>query len=263
MEKIFLLLALFSSSVLCLSAQTFQPKQLEQESSGIVYEKEFTIDLRILQTNGFGIGVNIGKLKTYYKTTYWHFELGELKSPKEYRQNANAMSSFPGSPSSYVYGKQNNFFVLRAGKGWKRYLSEKASNKGVAVGYSYEFGPSLGLLKPYYLELTATSDFFGNYTVSEKYSEETANRFLNKALITSSAGIGKGMGELTPIPGIHAQFAFHFDWGAFDEVVKALEAGLILDVFPRTVPILVDLENVENTPVFLNVYVNLQFGKRM
>lgn len=244
--------------------QTFQPKQLDQESAGVVYQKEFTMDLRILQTNGFGIGVNFGKLKTYYKTRYWHIEIGELKNPKEYRQNANSATNFPGSPRSYIFGKQNNFFLLRGGLGMKKYLSEKASNKGVAVGYSYEIGPTIGFLKPYYLELPVQNDQFGGYsTVSEKYSEETADRFLNTNLITGSSGIAKGMGELKPVPGIHAQFAFHFDWGAFDEVVKALEAGIILDAFPRKVPILVELENVENTPIFLNLYVNLQFGKRM
>lgn len=262
MKKYFLLLLFLICLLVQLPGQTFQPKQLDEQGKGLVYEKEFSVDLKILQTNGFALGVNVGKLKTYYKTRFWHIEIGELKNPKEFRQNSSAFTSFPGSPRSYIYGKQNNFYLVRGGFGVKRYLSEKARQKGVAVGFSYEFGPTLGLLKPYYLELPPRSDNLSGFTVSEKYSEENADRFLDPNQISGASGFTRGLGEISPLPGAHAMFAFHFDWGAFDEVVKALEAGLVIDVFPREVPILVERDNVENTPIFFNVYVNLQFGKR-
>ena len=85
---------------------TFQPKQLDFSNEGIVYNKELAIDLR-LHTNGFALAANIGKIKTYYLTRYYHFEIGELKHPKEYRQNLENFRS--GSTSrSFIYGKQNN-----------------------------------------------------------------------------------------------------------------------------------------------------------
>ena len=49
------------------------------------------------------------------------------------------------------------------------------------------------------------------------------------------------------------------DWGAFDEFVKALEIGLMVDVFTKRAPILV---SDENRQVFFNFFLNLQFGKR-
>jgi hypothetical protein len=50
------------------------------------------------------------------------------------------------------------------------------------------------------------------------------------------------------------------DWGAFDEMVKALEIGLSVDVFARKAPIFVGDE--QNRQVFFNFFLNLQFGKR-
>ena len=42
--------------------------------------------------------------------------------------------------------------MLRVGMGAKRYFSEKAKRKGIAIGINYQAGVSLGLLKPYYLD---------------------------------------------------------------------------------------------------------------
>ena len=247
--------------------QTFQPKQIDYEGKGIIYNKEFALDFK-LHTNGFAFGTKIGKLKTYYKTNYLSFELGELKHPKEFRQNVENFSTFPSiSSRSFVFGKQNNFYVLRSGFGVKRYLSEKARYKGVAVGIAYEAGPSLGFLKPYYLELRRTRE---NQTGSgsqfeistEKYTVDNQDIFLDRNKIFGAAPLVRGFNELGIRPGIHGKFSFHFDWGAFDEIVKALELGLMADFYFSEIPILVESENVSNQVLFLNLYISLQFGKR-
>lgn len=123
-----------------MAQETIQPKQLEDPSKGIVYNQEFAINFR-MHTRGLGFGVNMGKLQTYYRTKYWHFELGELQHCQEYKQRQDTPSSFNGRVSkAFKYGKQNNLFVARVGLGAKRYFSEKAKHKGVAVGISYEAG---------------------------------------------------------------------------------------------------------------------------
>ncbi len=239
--------------------ETFQPKQLDDASKGIIYNQEFSLGLR-MHTNGFAVGFNVGKLKTYYLTKYWHFELGELKHPKEFRQSFDTPSTLNGRISrAFKYGKQNSLYALRGGIGAKRYFSEKAKHKGVAVGISYEVGPTLGLLKPYYLELRAGD---GRVSVSTKYSEETADRFLDIWQIHGASGWTRGLGELSILPGAHGKFAVHFDWGAFDEYVKSLEAGIMVDAFARKAPIMVELDNVENRQLFINLFLHLQFGKR-
>ena len=118
---------------------------------GILYNRETSFNFKLTTNRGFAPGMEFGRLRTYYKTTYYHISLGELKHPKEKRQSADPSVSRSFRP--YVFGKQTNLFVLRGGWGVKRYYSEKAKQKGVAMGVSFAFGPSLGLLKPYYLAL--------------------------------------------------------------------------------------------------------------
>lgn len=234
---------------------------------GIVYNKEFTVDFKI-HTSGFSFGVNIAQLKSFYKTSFINFELGEIHHPKEFRQSFDfQLPSTNRISRSFIYGKQNNFWILRGGIGEKRYFSEKAKRKGLAIGISYEGGPSMGLLKPYYLDVIrfteqGTNDFF---VKSEKFSENNIDKFLDINSIYGSSGFSKGLGELSVIPGIHAKAAVHFDWGAFDEFVKAVEAGFMIDAYLKKVPIMVEnplVENVENRPIFINLYINLQLGKR-
>lgn len=236
-------------------------------NKGIVYNKEFTVDVK-LHTNGFALGVNIGQLKSFYRTRFFNFEIGEIKHPKEFRQSFDFQTPVTSKVSrAFVFGKQNNFLVLRGGIGEKRYLSEKDKRRGLAVGISYEAGPSLGLLKPYYLELVRILEPGSeDYEIrSEKFSEENQDLFLGINSIYGSSGFTKGLSELSIMPGAHAKFAVHFDWGAFDEFVKAVEAGIMIDVYAKKVPIMVESELVsdsENRPLFINLYLNLQLGKR-
>ncbi|MBK9338034.1 MAG: hypothetical protein IPM98_16405 [Lewinellaceae bacterium] len=231
------------------------------ENMGIVYSRETTFNMKVASNRGFIAGMEFGRLRTYYKTTYYHISMGELKHPKEQRQSADPILSRSFRP--FIFGKENNVFVVRGGWGVKRYFSEKAKQKGVAVGMSYAFGPSLGLLKPYYLAICYPNpDRPGDCRIfHEKYSEENASLFLDEnGRIKGASPFTKGLGELGFRPGANASVALHLDWGAFDELVKAVEIGAMLDIFPTKIPILVNDE--ENRRVYLNFFVNLQLGKR-
>ena len=239
----------------------------DDDLRGIVYNREFTVDFK-MHTNGFSFGVNIAELKSYYLTRFINIELGEIRHPKEFRQSFDFQTRNNNRISrSFIFGKQNNFWVLRGGIGEKRYFSEKAKRKGLAIGVSYEGGPSIGLLKPYYLELIRFAEPGSNdfRIESERFSEDNIDKFLDISSIYGSAGFSKGLGELSLLPGLHAKAAVHFDWGAFDEFVKAIEAGFMIDFYFQRVPIMVEsplVENTENRPYFINLFVNLQLGKR-
>ena len=238
--------------------EILQPKQIN-ENTGIVYNQEFAIGLN-LHTHGFAIGTTFGKLKTYYLTKYMHFEFGELKHEKEFRQSFDTPTPLNGRISrAFKFGKQNNLYVLRGAMGAKRYFSEKAKHKGVAFGISYEGGATLGLLKPYYLEIRAAD---GKGSKPTRYSEESADRFLDIYSIQGASGWAKGFSDLSILPGVNGKFAVHFDWGAYDEYLKSLEAGIMLDFFTKKAPIMVEQGDVENNRLFLNLFLHLQFGKR-
>ncbi len=230
-----------------------------REEVGFIYNRETTYNLRLATNRSFGFGMEWGRLRTYNKTKTMSLAISEIKHPKEQKQNAAPSVRRTSRP--FVYGKKNSLFVLRSGWGTKRYFSEKAKQKGVAVGINYSIGPSLGLLKPYYLTLNleGTSAGTGRPT-SVKYSERYHTDFLNNSKILGAAPFTQGLREMSVLPGGTASIAYHMDWGAFDEMVKALEIGLTVDVFARRAPIFV--EDTQNQQVFFNFFVNLQFGKR-
>ncbi len=271
----FLTIFFFFVSLGFITAQgVYNPKEENNGNRGIIFDKELVGELQ-LQTNGFFIGANIGKLKTYYKTSFIHLSFGELKHPKEHKNRDDIRTSgLQENARSYVFGKQNNLFAFRAGMGVKRYLSEKARRKGLAVGISYEAGPTLGLLKPYYLDVRR-SEINNQNPVSQKYNGENAETFLNTDRIFGASSVLKGLGEVKVRPGIHLRGGLHFDWGAFDELAKAMEIGIMADVFFGDINIMVDEaelinprpavilpENVKNQPFFINFYVSIQLGKR-
>lgn len=251
MLRILTLITLFWLVGFALYGQTTTPPM------GIIYNYETAWNLKLSTNRGYIFGVEKGRLRTYDRTSFYHLSIGELHHPREVKQSAPPQTRY----RSYVFGKQNSIIAIRSGWGNKKYFSEKAKVKGVAVGYSYSFGPTLGLVKPYYLALTRFSpDNPLNYIIRlEKYSEANADIFLNNNRILGAAPFTKGLGDISFLPGANATIAFHLDWGAFDERVKALQIGAMLDVFAKNAPLLVS-EN--NSPLFLNFFVNLQFGKR-
>jgi len=265
-KSIFFILFAFLFSYQSQSQSSTSKQFNSPEYKGVVYNKEFAFDVR-LHTNGFAIAANFGKIKTFYKTRYYHIEIGEIRHPKEERQSFDwAGWSTSNSSKSFFFGKRNNLYVIRAGIGVKKYFTEKAKQRGLAVGMSYEAGPSLGLLKPYYLEIIHPADTPASYYVeSEKYSAENASDFLDINSIYGASGFSKGLGEIRPIPGLHGKLGVHFDWGAFDEFVKAIDVGIMADVYFKEVPLMVENEaitNSENRPFFINLYLTLQLGKR-
>ena len=271
MKYIVSLLLVFSS-VLLLAQQRLPAGQnyYDDDQTGIIYNQELTFDFRLITPRSFALGVNVGRLRSYDRTTFMNFEFGDIRHPQEYRQSFD----FQFGPSNrvsraFIYGKQNSAFVLRAGYGEKRYFSEKAKNRGLAVGVTYQVGANLGLIKPYYLELLRSRDPGSGsqefFVSEEDYSPENENIFLDLSRIIGAASFSKGLDGLTVMPGLHAKAAAHFDWGAFDELVKAIEAGIMVDVFFKDVPIMVEslmVPHLENSPVFINLYLNLQLGKR-
>ena len=242
--------------MLCSFVATAQTR-LATEAKGIVYDRENTIEFR-LHTHGWALNYQIGKIKTYYKTSYYEFGLGELFHHKEVSTSTDpGGGSFGGGFRSYSYGKQNYAFVLRGGMAVKKYYSEKAAKNGVAVGVLFAGGITAAVMKPYYLDIRGSD---GTQIVRPvKYSPENESIFTDKSKIVGSGGLFTGLTESSFVPGVYGRVGVHLDWGAFDEFLKALEVGIQVDIFPKKLPIMI---NVENKPYFLNLYLSLQLGKR-
>ncbi|MEP7197521.1 MAG: hypothetical protein ABI851_13450 [Saprospiraceae bacterium] len=222
---------------------------------GVIYKNERSFDLGI-QTNGYYFGYNRGKISKYYLTKYLHMDLGHLKDSRELKINQSNISS--NLSGNYTYGKQNDLWNIRVGRGLVRYYSEKARKKGVAIGLRMEAGLLVGLIKPYYLQVRERRDNV-DYVFSIRYSEERKDQFLNKENILGASGFRYGFGQLSVIPGAFGRIGLSFDPGAFEKMVRALNFGLSLDVYSKKVPILI---TQKNRFIFANFFLNIQFGKR-
>jgi len=256
---------LFFLSYNIVSQKSFQPKQVEFDWKGIIYRKEYTGNATF-HTNGFTIAYNKGEIKTYYKTNYYHVELGYMSDPREQNQNKNIPLSFNKVSQSFKFGKQNQLYLLRVGKGTKRLITDKAKRKGVAIGYNYEAGPSIGFLRPYYLELIYNFEqdgrFFNELRI-EKYTDSNADKFLDYNSIFGGASGSRGWSDISIVPGVQGKLGMFFSLGAFEEYAKSIEVGIMGDFFIRKIPIMVETEAISAKPYFLNFYITLEFGKRM
>lgn len=256
---IFILSFLFLS--LSVKAQkTIQPKGLEYEYKGIIYNNERAYHATI-HTNGLNFGVDIGKLLTYYKTRFYHISLGYIQHPLEERQNKNTSFEGLGASRSFTYGKQNSLYLLRGGIGVKKYKSEKAKRKGVSVGWSYEIGPVIGILKPTRNIYLLVNDQ-GLKTPIELTYDDDPEKFLEYDALFGRSDSYDSWAQLSFRPGIQAKLGAHFSWGAFEEFVRAAEVGIMVDYFGVKVPIIVENESHSNDALFLNLYLTFQFGKR-
>jgi len=257
--------ALFSFFLICSiginGQRIITPKLVELDWKGIIYKKEWALDIR-LHENGGAIAFNTGKIKSYNRTNYYQIELGYTNDPRERNQSK---ISTRGRSGSFSYGKINNLINLRIGAGVKKYLSEKEKRKGLAVGYTYEIGPSIALLKPYHLDLIYTTEDGGQLSAfieSEKYTEENAERFLNINAIDDKSSFFKGFDDISIRAGLQGKIGAHLAWGAFDKHVRALETGIMFDLFPSKIPILVETEEISNNRYFLRLYLNIHLGSR-
>lgn len=233
---------------------------------GIIYDNEMSFNFAIATPRNVFLGVRSGKLITYDKLKFWSASFGSIRHSRERKENPDAVNPSTNRVSrAFTYGKQNQLYALRVGFGMRKYLSEKARQRGVAVGYSYEVGPTLGLLKPYYIEIRVGELNNTSTLLDVRYDGTNANEFLNQDRIFGASTWTLGLDEISLRPGIHAKAAAHFGFGAFDEVSKSLEAGLMVDFFPGNTDLMLESDltpGVTNTPLFLSLYLNVQFGKR-
>jgi len=236
------------------------PSLVIPEEKGVVYNREFGVDMRV-NTNGLSLGFTKGIIKTFYRSSTYYFDLTFYRDLKENRQNNKVIFAPTNETSNaFVYGKINSLYSIRAGKGIKKYWSDKASRKGALVGYILEGGITLGILQPYYIKVANLNEDTGLPELKEvKYGEKDNALFLDNARIFGRSSLFKGIFESALIPGVHAQAGIHCDFGKYDNFIRAVEVGAMANVFTQSVRLMV---NQPARPYMLNFYLAFQLGKR-
>lgn len=225
----------------------------QEEEGALIFQKQGEFGFKF-NTDGWSMFYEHGKYKTMTNSSLWWLELGERKHRKEEKIPTLATSSGFLVISSYIYGKQNNFYYLKGGIGQQKLIGGKGNKNGVAVSAIYGGGLTAGLLKPYYIEIQDAS----NNRREIKYDNNDAE-FLDPTHVIGRGGLFKGFNEIKFVPGAHARAAMRFDYGRYNEVLSAIEVGVNAEYYTQAMPILV-LNKADK--FFFNAYVSLVFGKR-
>jgi hypothetical protein len=238
----FLLLIISAGYLLGQSESNIDKKVLfKREQTGFI----------MIHSGGFGLGYRNGKSKTYFRKFIWEIDGLNIKHPKEFK-----ISSYYENSKNFIYGKLNNFYLLRGGVGQQHVLNGKPYWGGVEVRVFYTGGLSLGFAKPQYMYIV-------------KYDEATGTSYLNVERfdpdihsttdIYGRAPFFKGFDHIGLYPGIYLKSGISFEYGADDKFVKILECGAFVDAFYKNVPI---MAKQKNQFLFVNVYIALHLGKR-
>ncbi len=226
----------------------------QAEEGVLVYRKQNILGIQ-LRTNGYGGFYEMVRMKTNRKTNIYRLDITEIKHPKEEKQAGGGV--FFGNP--FIYGKLNNFYQATLGFGQQYILGQKGNKNGVAVTAVYSGGLALGLLRPYYVEVSNT---IGGENLIIKYSQKDSALFLGLSPtsdIVGGGGLRKGWSEIKMKPGGFLKAALRFDYGRFNEVVSGIEVGVSGEFYSSKIPILF---NQKEKQFFFQGYISMLFGRR-
>ncbi len=227
----------------------------EEEEGEIVFDKHSIFGIRIA-SDGYGILYEKGKYISPRKTNLLQFELNEKFSDKEEKQATN-LDIF-GNVAQAKYAKANNFFQFKAGLGQQLTIGGKANKNGVAVTALYAGGLSLGMLKPYYIDVERESN---RARLRVKFTDTLPQG--DRYFIKGASGFTVGWNELKFVPGAHAKAALRFDYGRFNEMVTAIEAGINAEYYTSPVLQMAVGKSVrQERQFFFNAYIAVLFGRR-
>lgn len=244
-----------------ISGQSIRWPRPDQPSKQEIFTKSSQYILK-LSPAGMQLSYRFGTIPNFYTENYYQFEIGQIQHPKELSSGLQSIktSISRGFFKNYTYGKQNSLYTLRASQGKTVYLSDKVLEKNIRLGYTYRYGISAGLIKPYYLQVPKENDGFFNRDFDYiKYTEENREQFLNDEEVFGKAPFRYGLNEIRFTPGIHGQGGMIFDWSKDERSILATEIGLMLDFYFSSIPLMVDQSS---KPFFLNLYISLHLGKR-
>ncbi|HVU54906.1 MAG TPA: hypothetical protein VHD83_07615 [Puia sp.] len=221
-----------------------------EEEGDLIFNKHNIFGIR-LATDGYGINFEKGKFVTPTRTLLYQFELNEKKSVKEHKVSA---SPDQFNYSSLVPYKLNNFYIFKLAMGQQHLIGGKGNKNGVAVTALYTGGVSIGMLKPYYVDVQNTQT---GETSRKTFTELQTDTLPD--VVTGASGFTVGWGHLKIKPGLNAKGAMRFDYGRLNQSVTAIEVGLTGEYYFSKIP---QVLLVPQKTFFFNAYVQIMFGSR-
>lgn len=221
----------------------------KQEEEGVIIFNKHNVFGLGLATDGYGVIFEKGFKQDKSRTTLLRFEFFEKKHIKEERVTNPTIF---GASNSFIYAKLNNFYQFRAGYGMLKLIGNKGNKNGIEISAVGIGGLSLGLLKPYYYDM---QDRTGNLKKRVLFDKRDSGL----TLINGAAGLTYGWKEVKIKPGAFLKTGIRFDYGRYNEMVGAVELGLMGEFYASKIP---QMYNVKQKQFFFSGFVTILFGKR-
>ena len=229
--------------------QTVNVNSNVYDETKLLYRNEATVG-GIVTTNGLGLSYRRGWHVTNARKRVFEIEMVSYRHLKEVK----TVNQYYDHPKGYYYGKLNSLFILRPGFGYQTVMYSKPEHNGIEIRAVTFLGVSLGLAKPVYLEILEPTPITGQRLVVEERYDPSVHFIDN---IYGRAPFMKGIGQTKIHPGGYAKFGLNFEYGALDNDVKSIETGVVLDLYPKAIPL---MANEHNHIYLISLYISFNYG---
>lgn len=242
------ILSLHISLFLLLFSFTAMAQQASLDGTKLVYKKFVT---RSIDATARGLGFTYRNAKFVQgKDRIFEIQFATIHDPKEASQTEKPLLQGQGL-KSYYFGKVNNAFALRFGIGNQKSMFNREVPNAFEIKRGYSIGINAALLKPVYVQVSGAD-------VSTS-GIKAYNPLDTTELVLGRTAFYNGLSKTKINPSLFFRYYWTFDFSKDDETIKALEVGVIGDVYLRKLRI---MANDYNRRFFATVYVSYVFGSK-
>ena len=156
--------------------------------------------------------------------------------------------------SSFFYYKINSLVALRPTVGGNLKVFESRRDNGIEIQFKWKIGPSIGLLKPVYLDIRSFS--IADRQRVERYDPEIHGY----SVIEGKANWFTGLGESKALLGLHSKNGFNFNFSRQKDGISGGEVGFLFDYYPfQNVDIMYKADNYK---LFTGFYLQFELGNK-
>jgi len=219
-----------------------------QESDSYSYSREFVWGISKNTNSGLIAGGAIKFSRSLGKNQFrtLGLEIVNVKHPKEIREVS------PASGNTFLLGKTNYLFSIRPQYGREWVVFKKAPQQGVQVNAILAGGPTIGVVKPYYVQYAESP----NNTVIIPYSNDPR---IEQGRIIGSGPFLRGINESRLSIGANIKASLAFEFGTFKNDVTGFEAGFQVEAFPNEIEI---VPTANNRRLYPSAFIMLFYGNR-
>ena len=167
----------------------------------------------------------------------------------------------PSTSGGFIWGKLNYLYAFKFQYGRDYILFKKAAyqGQGTQITLSVSAGPTIGIVAPYFVEISSEPSGFGRSTTTVPFEEIANSQGTNPNAIFGPGRLFEGLGDSDIEIGFNAKVGFGFEFGTFKSNVTGFEVGFQIDAFANEIPL---AAFHSNNAVFPAAYINLFYGSR-